>query len=531
MEASYVLKSTKIFDGIASEPVAGGLVINGNKIVGIVPFDELDHFIGQATDVIDFGDKLITPGFIDSHTHMGQALDFLDETYCIDLGPAKTFDEIIAMMREFADKNPDNPVVYAVGFNYFNLDPVVIPTVQLLDEAFPDRPVLIQTWEVHTYYANTPAIEMAGITKDTPDPNNGIGKDENGELTGAFNDTVAFALQKIVQRPAEQRKGAMKHFMDVLNSEGITGVADMYPCGTERPYPLFKMMEDQLTVRISFYPELMSFTPEDIEDYKANYSGPMLQFGGLKNLIDGVISVHTAWMSEPYYDDPSTCGYPAIPAEEVRAKMLEALGMGINVRIHTIGDAAVHYVLDVFEEALAAYGKLPRRNVMEHLEYVRDEDIPRFAQLDVIPDMQGRHITFYVDDGEPIMGPDRIKLAFRWRDILDTGAIIGTGSDYPVVSFNPGRCVYAAVTRQHEDGHPAGGWLPGQRVSLADILRAYTYGSACAINREDELGTLAPGKLADVTVWNCDLFSVPEERYLDMHPMLTMVDGKVVYEG
>lgn len=531
MDASYILKSTNIFDGIASEPVAGGLVVTGNRIVGIVPFDELDHFAGPATEVIECDDKLITPGFIDSHTHMGQALDFLDETYCIDLGSARSFDEVISMMRGFADRNPDNSVVYAVGFNRFNLDPVVIPTVQLLDEAFPDRPVLIQTWEVHTYYANSLAIRMAGITKDTPDPNDGIGKDGNGELTGAFNDTVAFAFQKIVQRPAEQRKGALKRFMDALNSEGITCVADMYPCGTERPYPLFKMMEDQLTVRISFYPELMSFTPGDIEDYKTNYNGPMLQFGGLKNLLDGVISVHTAWMSEPYHDDPTTRGHPAIPAEDVRAKILEAMSMGINVRIHAIGDAAVHYVLDVFEEARARYGRLPRRNVMEHLEYVRDEDIPRFAELDVIPAMQGRHITFYVDDGEAIMGSDRIKLAFRWRDILDTGAIIATGSDYPVVSFNPGRCVYAAVTRQHEDGHPKGGWLPEQRVSLADVLRAYTYGSACAINREDELGMLAPGMLADVTVWNCDLFSVPEEEYLNMHPAITMVDGRVVYEG
>ena len=166
---------------------------------------------------------------------------------------------------------------------------------------------------------------------------------------------------------------------------------------------------------------------------------------------------------------------------------------------------------------------------MEHLEYVKDEDIPRFSELNVVCDMQGRHITFYVDEGEKIMG-NRAKLAFRWRDILDAGTIIGTGSDYPVVSFSPARCIYAAVTRKHEDGHPKGGWFPEQCVTLAEILKAYTYGSACAINRDDELGTLEPGKFADITVLDRNLFAVPEEEYLEMKSVMTMVNGKIVFE-
>lgn len=529
MEATYILKSRNIFDGISDAPVSGGVVIEGQKIAGIFPEEKLRTFCGPTTKVVDYGDKLIMPGFIDSHTHMGQAMDYLDEDYCIDIGSAHTFEEMMDQMRKFGDAHPDNPVIFAVNFNYFNLDPVVIPTAKLLDRYFPDRPVLVQTWEIHTFYANTKAIELAGITKDTPDPNHGIEKDEKGELTGVFNDTAAFALQKIVQRPAEQRKGALIHFMDVLNTYGITSVADMYPCGTEKPYPLFKMMEDKLTVRIHFYPELLSFKPEEVLEYKKTYNSPMLQFSGLKNLIDGVISVHTAWMSEPYYDDPSTSGYPAVPPQQVKDKIMEAMSMGVNVRIHTIGDAAVHYILDVFEEAEKKFGRLPRRNVMEHLEYVRDEDIPRIAKLNVVAAMQGRHITFYVDDGESIMGPKRIKLAFRWRDILDAGAIIATGSDYPVVHFSPARCIYAAVTRQHEDGHPAGGWLPEQRVTLAEALRSYTYGSACAINREKDLGTLEAGKLADIVVLDRNLFDVPAEEYLDMMPVMTMVDGKIVF--
>lgn len=530
MNTTYVLISKAVFDGKSDAPVSGGVVVSGNKITGVFSSDKLKEYISPETTVLDYGNRLIMPGFIDSHIHMGQAFDFLDDTYCIDIGSAKTFEGIMQMMLDFGRKNPGNPVVYGTDFNYFNLSPVVIPDAALLDRYFPDRPVLIQTWETHTYFANTAAMALAGITKDTPDPNHGIGKDSHGKLTGVFNDTAAFALQKIVQRPASERHDSLLHFMNVLNEYGITSVGDMYPCGTEKPYALYKEMEDKLTVRINFYPELLTFKPEDIEMYRKTYNSPMLQFSGLKNLIDGVISVHTAWMSEPYFDDPSTCGYPAVPAEQVRAKILEALGMGVNVRIHTIGDAAIHYVLDVFEEAKKRYGLLSRRNVMEHLEYVRDEDVRRFKELNVVAGMQGRHITFYVDEGIKIMGPKKIKTAFRWRDLLDAGTIIGTGSDYPVVSFSPARCIYAAVTRQHEDGHPAGGWIPEQKISLAEALRSYTYGAACAVNRENDIGTLENGKLADITVLDRNLFDVPADEYLNMMPVMTMLDGKIVFK-
>ena len=297
--ADYILKSTAIFDGISDAPVSCGVVVEGNKVKGIFSGEELEQFATSETKIIDYGDKLIMPGFIDSHIHMGQCMDFLDESYCVDIGSATTFEGIVEMMKEFERKYPNNKVVYARNFNYFYLDPIVIPDVKLLDKYFPDKPALILTWELHTFYANSKAMELAGYTKDTPDPNNGIGKYENGELNGVFNDTMSFALHKLVQRPMEERKKSLVHFMDVLNEYGITSVGDVYPCGTEKPYPLYKAMEDKLTVRINFYPELLSFPPEDIAAYKETYHGPMLQFSGLKNLIDGVISVHTAWMSEP----------------------------------------------------------------------------------------------------------------------------------------------------------------------------------------------------------------------------------------
>jgi predicted amidohydrolase YtcJ len=530
MSYSYILKSAAIFDSVSDRPRKGGVVVEGNKIAGVFPEAELEKYVSAETRVVDYGDKLILPGFIDSHTHTGLGMDFEDETYCVDVDAARSFPDMMRIIREWADRNPAAPVVFAINYNFFKLEDRRIPTLKDLDAYFPDRPLLISTWELHSYYANSRAMNMAGITRDTPDPNNGIGKDENGALTGVFNDTAAFALQEIVARPLEQRRGALAGFMRKLNAHGITSVADLFPCGVIRPYPLYKDMENELTVRIHFYPELLTFKPEDIPEYEKTYNSPMLRFSGLKNLIDGVISVHTAWMKAPYADDPTTCGFPAVPAEEVRQKMLEALGMGVNVRIHTIGDQAVHYVLNVFEEAEKRFGRLPRRNVMEHLEYVDDTDLPRFAKLGVVADMQGRHITFYVDEARRIMGPVREKLAFRWRDIYDSGAVIGTGTDYPVIHFSPFPGIYAGLTRQTESAYPKGGWLPEQRMSLPEMLKIATIGSACAINREADLGSLEPGKLADITVLDRNWFETPPEEILETMPVMTMTDGKVVFE-
>ena len=531
MEATYVLKSKSIFNGTAPNSFSGGVVINENKIVGVFPEEKLNFYIGSNTKVIDFGNKLIMPGFIDSHMHFGGEFDSLDPSYCIDVRDAKSFSEVTSKISDFITKYPNNKVVKVSGYNFLALSDHTIPDKNLLDKYVSDRPLLIQTWEGHTFFVNTKTIEALGITKDTPDPNNGMGRSDDGEPNGVFNDSFAFKMAELTKRPLMERKDSMINCMKILNQNGITTISDMYPCGSTKPYPLYKVLEKDLTVRITFYPALLGFTKEEVADYQKTYNSPMLQFGGLKNLLDGVISVHTAWMTEPYADAPDTCGYPAFNPEDVKAKILEAAEMGIPVRIHTIGDKSVSYILDCFEEAAKKYGTPVKHNVMEHLEYVRDEDIPRFSELNVVCAMQGRHITTYVGSLEKIMG-ECSKLAFRWRDILDSGAIIGTGSDWNVVTFNPAVCIYAAVTRQREDGLPNGGLIPEQKVLLAEVLKAYTYGSACAINREKEIGTLEPGKLADIVVLDRDLFSAEKpEDYLDMKPILTMVDGRIVYQN
>lgn len=530
MEADYILKSNAIFDSVRDEPFPGIVVISGNKIEGVFENGRVSDHIGERTEVIDYGDKLIMPGFIDSHTHTGMAMDFLDESYCVDISSGKNFHEIMMIMKDYEKKYPGNDVVFGINFNLFELDEYFVPDINAMDEYFPDKAAIIMTWDVHTFFANSKAVKMAGITKDTPDPNGGIGKYENGELNGVFNDTAAFALQKIVDRPIDERKKSLKIYMKKVNSLGITSVGDLYPCGVTKPYQLYKEMEDKLSLRIHFYPELLSFTSEEVNEYKKNYSSDMLQFAGLKNLIDGVLTVYTAWMLEPYTNNPGTNGFPAVPAEQVREKMLEAISQGINLRIHTIGDQAVRYVLDVFEEAEKKYGRLDRRHNMEHIEYIDPEDIPRLEKLGIVANMHFRHCTFYIDEAVKYLGKEREKHCFNWRSILDTGATIGTGSDFPVVGLDPMQGVYAGVTRCRADGYPEGGWLPEQCLSLSEVLRAYTYGGACALNRDRELGTLESGKLADITVLDRNIFSTTAEELLETEVIMTMLDGRIVYK-
>lgn len=530
MAADYILKSKNVFTGTDDVPCEACVIVSGDKILDVVSADEAEQYQDGQTTVIDYGDKLILPGFLDSHNHIGMCMDMVDESFCIDVTGCTCFEEVMGAMKKFGEQHPDNKVVYGVNLNLFDMNDGFIPTRKAMDRYFPDRPALLWTWDMHTYYANTKAIELAGITKDTPDPNNGIGKDANGELDGSFNDEAAFMMQKVVHRPDEERKNALRIFMKKLNECGVTSVSCQYPCGAVKPYPLYKLMEDELTARINFFTDLFEFTPENAEAYKKEYNSPMLQFSGLKVLLDGVLTVFTAWMLEPYTNNPTVKGFPSIPKEKMKEKIFEAVQHGYNVRVHTIGDQAVRYALDVFEEAEKKYGKIDRRHAMEHIENINPADIPRFAQLGVIASMQLRHAIFYVDDAIKYVGPERVKYCFNWRSILDTGAIIGTGSDYPVSYFNPMLGIHAGVTRTQDDGHPEGGWIPEQRITLAECIRAYTYGSACIFNRESELGTLEKGKLADVTVLDRNLFEIPTHEILETKPVMTMTGGKIVFE-
>lgn len=531
MKGSYILKSRCVFDSVSEVPIAGGVVVQNGKIVGVFSEEELRPYLSETVKVIDYGDQTILPGFIDSHTHTGNFMEMTDPAFCVDVAGSKTFAEVMEKIKTFGDENKD-AVLYAINFNLFDLEDQFSPDAKVIDQYISDRPVMIMTWDCHTWYANSKAMEAAGITKDLPDPTNSMERDENGELTGVLNDTAVYPLQMLLVRPLNARKKSLARFLSQMNAVGITTVGDVFPCGVTEPYPIYKAMEEEgrLTARICFYPPLLDFDKGQVEAFQQQYRSDMLRFSGLKAILDGVLTVHTAWMLEPYSNKPETCGGPVIDIQKLESDIMRACASGINCRIHAIGDAAIRFTLDCYEKALNQYGPISRRHTIEHIEYCDPADVPRFGKLGVVADMHPRHLTFYIDNAMDYLGKEREAHTWLFRDVLDSGGIIGTGSDYPVVHFNPMLGIHAAVTRANDSGHPAGGWHPEQKLSMAEILKIYTIGSAMALNIEQDTGTLEAGKSADITVLDRNIFTVRSREILDIKPVMTMTAGNIVYQ-
>ncbi len=541
MYADLVLKSSAIFTGDGSLPFAGAVAIADGRILAVGPEADVQPLVGPNTDVRDFGDRLIMPGFNDSHTHFTQGALVDDPDFCVNVGPTSTPEEALAIVREFADAHPDNEWVFATGVIQYEWPDPTMPTAAQIDAVIPDRPVVMVQVDLHTYSANTMAMQKVGVTAETPDPYGGeILRDADGNPTGIFSNTAGDIFTEPIYRPDwEDLKASYRKGFDKAKAMGITTMCVVYPEGVsfDDPFEVFREFEDadELPFRMPFYTGL--FGDDQIEKIQAlqakyNVPGSKVTCNGFKILIDGVTSDQTAWLAYPYANDPTTCGQPAMDLEQVRTDLLAACEAGYPVRIHTIGDLAVHWALDAFDEAKRRFGDKGLRHVMEHLETVMPSDMERFAKIGVVGCVQPMHalldLPFHAKD--TAVGPERLPFCWPFRSLLDAGMTMALATDFPVVELDPLHEVYAAVTRQLFDGTPEEGWVPEQRITLAEALKAYTWGSAYAEGKEDELGTLEPGKLADVIVLSKDLFSVEPAEYLDTEVDLTVLDGKVIFE-
>lgn len=540
--AELVLKSNAVFTGDGSEPFAGGVAIADGRILGCGDDAALEQFIGPETDVRDYGDKLIMPGFNDSHTHFTQGALVDDPDFCITVGATDTLEEALQAVKEFADAHPDNEWVFGTQVIQFNWDRPVMPTAAQIDAVIPDRPVVLVQVDLHTYSANTAAMRKAGVTRDTPDPYGGeILRDADGEPTGVFSNTAGSFFTDLIYKPDwETMKSSYRKGFEKTKRLGLTTVCVLYPEGVnyEDPFEVFKEFEDdgELPFHLPFYTALIGDDQlERIErlQRKYNATGSDITCQGFKILIDGVCSDHTAWLSWPYADDPSTCGSPAMDMEQVRKDLLAACEAGYPVRIHTIGDAAVHWALDAFDEAKRRYGDKGLRHVQEHVETIQPADIERFAQIGVVTCVQPMHMLLDLEfrSKDAAVGEERLPYCWAFRSLIDSGATLALSTDFPVVEIDPLHEVYAAVTRQLFDGSPEDGWVADQRITLAEALKAYTYGSAYCEGLEDELGTLDAGKIADVIVLSKNLFEVEPAEYLTTDVELTVFKGDIIYEA
>ena len=539
--ADLILKSTRIFTAEPGEnaTMSGSIAIAGGRIAFVGSDEEAAAHVGPETTVTDLGDAFVCPGFHDSHLHFFPSA--MDRSPYVVFCEGTCPEDCVEALKQVEDARPKDEFMLSYGWYHPLWDNPVLPTKDLLDAAYPDRPVCLQSGDSHTLWTNSKGLEKFGITKDSVPPAGGVyQKDENGELTGIIQETAATALIPIMLAFSEEETNAgIKQFLADLNAEGITSVCDVsllaVPGGDFVRDDVYRALEERgdLTVRINMFPtalEDLSRARKLRDEFADN---DLLRSPGLKQFFDGVSSTHTAWLTEPYanaYFD-GDCGSPVTDPERMRRIVLGAAEEGFAVRIHTIGDKAIHVALDIFEEAREKFGPVKGQNGLEHLENLLPEDIARLAELDVSANCQPPHTVLDPNGIERDLGPKRAQCMWPYRSYLDAGVKFSFGTDSPVVDINSREVIYDAVTRQNPPtGEPVGGWQPQERICAADAIRAYTLGSAVAAGRGDEVGSLAVGKLADIAVLDTDLTTCDPEDILRANVLATYLGGKKVYE-
>lgn len=538
MYADLVLKSNCIFDSNRKRPYKGYVAIKGNRIISIGPnTDDAKALIGQNTRIREYEDALIMAGFHDSHTHLLMAGMY--KTYA-NLADARSEEDAVRKVWE-AEKESGRQSGWARGFGWYHVfwDNGKLPTKDSLDRYFPDRPVCLVNAEAHGVWVNSKAMELAGVTKETSVPFGGeIIRTADGEPTGVFLESAAGLItQYAFVLTKEEEKSTLENFMKSASALGITSVVDVQPyfhgnMGTLAVYSDMGKSNAQ-TVRIHAALDLLGDLTY-AERCREKYRSDKLRVDHLKQFLDGVSTTHTALMLEPYADAPGNRGISLSDLDAIADAVQEGHRRGFHIKLHACGDKSARLALDYYERAIALYGKKHCRHAIEHLEIVSEEDIPRFAKLGIVPSMQPEHIamtqTFSENPYLITLGKERADRTWPLKTLYDTAGVLAIGSDCPVVDNNPFLEIYRGITRLHNDGKPEGGWNPSQKLSVYEALRGYTYGSAYGVAREQELGLLEKGYLADVIVMDKNLFEVAPQEILDTKILLTVMDGRIVYE-
>ena len=539
--ADLILKSTRIFTAEPGEnaTMSGSIAIADGRIAFVGSDEEAAAYVGLETTVTDLGDAFVCPGFHDSHLHFFPSA--MDRSPYVVFCEGTCPEDCVEALKQVEDARPKDEFMLSYGWYHPLWDNPVLPTKDILDAAYPDRPVCLQSGDSHTLWTNSKGLEKFGITKDSVPPAGGVyQKDENGELTGIIQETAATALIPTMLAFSEEETNAgIAQFLADLNAEGITSVCDVsllaVPGGDFVRDDVYRALEERgdLTVRINMFPTALEDLSRARKLRDEFVDNDLLCSPGLKQFFDGVSSTHTAWLTEPYanaYFD-GDCGAPVTDPERMRRIVLGAAEEGFAVRIHTIGDKAIHVALDIFEEARAKFGPVKGQNGLEHLENFLPEDIARLAELDVSANCQPPHTVLDPNGIERDLGPERAQWMWPYRSYLDKGVKFSFGTDSPVVDINSREVIYDAVTRQSPaTGEPVGGWQPQEKIPAADAIRAYTLGSAVAAGRGDEVGSLAVGKLADIAVLDTDLTTCNPEDILRANVLATYLGGKKVYE-
>lgn len=515
-----------------TQPEAEAVAVLNGRIIAVGGSNEIQALAGPQTRIIDLRGRRVVPGFNDSHVHF---LDGGQGLAGVQLRNARTEAEFSRLIGEFAAKLQKGRWVLNGNWDHENWTPARLPTRQLIDALTPENPVFINRLDGHMALANSLAMKLAGITRSTQDPPGGaIVRDQSGEPTGVLKDAAMGLVYKVIPPPADDEMAeAIRAAMRYAGENGVTSVQDMSASPSLLPVYQKLLREGELTVRISGHQPLSQWERLAAVGVRVGFGNEKLKIGGLKGFADGSLGSTTALFFEPYVDDPKTSGLPSdemFPESRMLDNIAGADKAGLQLAVHAIGDKANRIILDQFAEAARLNGDRDRRFRIEHAQHLRMEEIRRFASQKVIASMQPYHA---IDDGrwaENRIGPERARGTYAFRSLIDAGVVLAFGSDWYVAPMEPLMGIYAAVTRRTLDGKNPEGWVPEQKITVAEAVRAFTLGSAYASFDEKIKGSIEKGKLADLVVLSEDIFSIDPTAIDKVKVVLTIFDGKVVYE-
>ena len=520
----------KIYTVNEKQPFAEAVVTEGNKILFVGTNEEAKQFITTETKVTDLKGKLMLPGFIDDHTHFTSGGFYL---LGLDLSKAKSINEFEEILKEYISTRKGRWITGG-RWDHEKWKVKEIPTKEMIDSFSKETPVFVKRYDGHMGLANSVALKLAGITKNTKNPEGGfIVKDKvTGEPTGILKDNAMDLISKIIPEPSNQEyaeafEAALKYACEL----GVTSVEDITEINDLTTFQQFEK-NGKLTCR--FYTRLPIDIYKNLVNLRIqnNFGRDKIQLGSLKAYADGSLGSTTAWFFEKYNQDTTTYGLPNDIISDGRFEKwaFDADKNKLQISVHAIGNKANSYILDIFSKIKKENPAWDRRFRIEHAQHLRKEDIPRFKKIGVVASVQPEHL---LDDGiwaAKRIGEERAKLTHVYKSLIDEGAVVAFGTDWPVVDLNPMLGLYAAVTRRTDDGQNPNGWLPEQKLTIEQAIKCYTLNSAYASYQEKIKGSIEVGKLADLIVLSDDLLTIDPIKIKDVKVDMTIFNGKVIYE-
>ena len=537
-KADLVLVNGKIYTVDNARPIASALAVRGGRVLFVGSNAEARVLANASTRVIDLNGKTVIPGIVDAHAHL---LALGNTLARVNLAGSASYDEVIDRVKGFSKEVKPGEWILGRGWDQNRWTSKEFPTHDALSRAFPNNPVVLTRIDGHALLANAKAMELARVSAANTDPEGGrIMRLASGAPSGVFVDKAQNLIGRGVPEPtrADTRKAILAAIAE-SNRWGLTGVHDA----------------GENAETIGTYEELAKAGGYNLRNYvmlsdpgepgsPAALRNPYLRRGpqsalydghlwvrAIKLYADGALGSRGAALLAPYADEPTNSGLLVSRPEHLRAWAETSLRSGFQVNVHAIGDRGNRIVLDAFESALRTVPRADHRFRIEHAQVLSPEDIPRFAKLGVIPSMQPTHQTSDMRWAETRVGPQRIRGAYAWRSLLNTGVVIPSGTDFPVEEVNPLLTFHAAVTRQDPTNWPVGGWYPEQKMTREEALQSMTIWPAYAGFQESMLGSLAPGKYADFVVLDRDIMRIPDTEILATRVVSTWIGGKRVYEA